>query len=85
MKILRYESLNEWEEAIVADKIVRFSKKDDSNFGNVTVIHLIDGNSIETKDSIKTLSARMESENESELTHEEYKDAYNKGYIKDEE
>lgn len=61
MKMLWYEDLNGYEQSIVADKIVRFSKEEMKQLDQ-TLIHLINGECIRTPDSIKTLTARMENE-----------------------
>jgi hypothetical protein len=55
MKTLSYETEN-GNEVVVSDKILRFSKDWDAD---ITKIHLINGEIINSTDSIKTLEARL--------------------------
>jgi hypothetical protein len=60
-KTLSYEPIDEdssFRGVIMVDKIVRLSKSDD---GEVTYVHLINGEKIATLDSINTIEARLNS------------------------
>jgi hypothetical protein len=64
MKLLKYRSMEGYEETIIADKVIRLSKSDviNENGTVLTLIHLINKEIIVTEDSIKTLSARLEND-----------------------
>jgi len=60
-KIIIYQPLGyEFSAAVIVDKIVRLSKKNDE--GDITIIHLDNGEELETETSINTLAARINSE-----------------------
>jgi hypothetical protein len=62
MKLLRYEPINsEYEHVVVANKIVRLSKSKD---GEITFIHLTNGEILKSSDSIKILEARLGDNND---------------------
>lgn len=62
METLSYSPIGkECRELIMIDKIVRFSK---SNDGEITYIHLINGEVIETEDSINTIETRINSKSQ---------------------
>jgi hypothetical protein len=63
MKILEYDGPGGYLEAVMASSIIRFSKKEGTG-GDVTLIHLHGGEVVETTSSIKTLVARLRSEDE---------------------
>ena len=57
MKLLNYSPADgEYTESVMIDKIVRFSKSAD---GEITFIHLANGEIIPSEDSLKTLEARV--------------------------
>jgi hypothetical protein len=58
-KTLRFEAENGYDEVVLIDKIIRLSKSDK---GKYTFIHLTNGEKIQTEDSIRTLDARLNSE-----------------------
>ena len=60
MKTLRHSPVDsEYSSVIIADKIVRLSKSED---GEVTYIHLTNGEVIESEDSMNTIEARLNSD-----------------------
>ena len=60
MKTLRYNPSGScFDAVIIVDKIVKLSKNDD---GEITNIHLINGEVIRSHDSINTIEARLNSE-----------------------
>ena len=57
-KLLNYDAVDDENTTeVMIDKIVRFSKSKDNE---ITYIHLINGEILESNDSIKTLTARIE-------------------------
>ena len=61
MKTIHFHSADSgWNEVIMVDKIVRLSKSDSGDF---TYIHLVGGEEVRSNDSIKTLEARLNSDN----------------------
>lgn len=60
MDLLCYDSPDsDYELAVSVDYVVRFSKSED---GSLTLIHLKNGEILLSKNSIRTLSERMEGE-----------------------
>ena len=60
MKSLRHSPVDsEYSSVIIADKIVRLSKNED---GEITFIHLMNGEVIESEDSMNTIEARLNSD-----------------------
>lgn len=59
-RIIEYDSPeSEYRTFVMIDKIVRLSKHED---GEITLIHLTTGEVLQSTDSIKTLVARINSE-----------------------
>ena len=56
MKTIRYENLDDEELVVSVDQIVRLSKDWE---GDITLIHLANGEVIRSRDSMKTLEARI--------------------------
>ena len=57
MKTLEFTGANQYQEIILIDKIARLSRTANGD----TIIHLINGDQIWAEESIKTLNARINS------------------------